>query len=65
MQIKAIKDELLLRNATVVDPFKDEIYETDILIEKGKIKSIGQPIDRRSIKNSEDLKGFYCLSWID
>jgi len=61
MQIKAIKEELLLRNAIVVDPFKDDTYETDILIEKGKIKSIGQPVDPQTVKNSEDLKGL-CIA---
>ncbi|MDD5062004.1 MAG: dihydroorotase [Candidatus Marinimicrobia bacterium] len=59
MQIKAIKDELLLRNALVVDPFKQETYETDILIEKGKIKSIGKSIAAEKIKNKTDLKGLY------
>ena len=48
MQIKAITEELLLQNAVIVDPFKDNIYEADILIEKGKIKSIEQK-DRKSV----------------
>jgi dihydroorotase len=59
MQIKAIQDELLLRNATVVDPFKNETYETDILLEKGRIKSIGQSVDPKIVNNCEDLKGLY------
>ncbi len=59
MQIKAIQDELLLRNATVVDPFKNETYKTDILLEKGWIKSIGQSVDPKIVNNIEDLKGLY------
>jgi len=59
MQIKAIQDELLLRNATVVDPFKNETYKTDILLEKGWIKSIGQSVDPKIVNNCEDLKGLY------
>lgn len=61
MQIKTIKEDFLLRNAVVVDPFKDETYETDILIEKGKIKSIGRPVDPKTVKSSEDLKGL-CVA---
>ncbi|HOU18207.1 MAG TPA: amidohydrolase family protein, partial [Candidatus Marinimicrobia bacterium] len=59
MQIKAINEELLLQNAVIVDPFKDNIYEADILIEKGKIKNIEQKIDPKNVKICEDLKGSY------
>jgi len=59
MQIRAIKETLLLKNVNVVDPFKDETYETDILIEKGKIKNIGQSVAAEKVKIKEDLKGLY------
>lgn len=59
MQIKAINEELLLQNAVIVDPFKDNIYEADILIGKGKIKNIEQKIDPKNVKICEDLKGSY------
>lgn len=40
MQIKEIKGKILFTNAKVVDPFKERIYDADILIEKGKIREI-------------------------
>jgi dihydroorotase len=57
MQIKEIKGQILLKNATIIDPFKDKTYETDILIEKGKIKRIDKNIEAEQIKNIVDIKG--------
>lgn len=57
MQIKEIKGQVLLRNATIVDPFMDKTYEADILIEKGKIKGIGRNIEVEQVKDTVDMKG--------
>lgn len=57
MQMREYKNRVLLTNAKVIDPFKDSIYDADILIEKGKIKKIGKNIPGDGINEVIDLKG--------
>lgn len=40
MQIKSLPAKILFKNAQIVDPFQEKVYQADILIEKGKIKAI-------------------------
>jgi dihydroorotase len=58
MQFKPIKETILFKNAQVVDPFQEKVYDADILIEKGKIKTIGKPgLPAQNVKTVLDLKG--------
>ena len=57
MQINNIKNSLLLKNCKVVDPFQDSIYDTDILIKKGRIEKIDKNIPEKGIEKIVDLNG--------
>ena len=57
MQINSKHKSFLLKNAEVVDPFNEKIFKTDILIDKGKIKSIDSDIPESSASQTVDLKG--------
>ncbi len=59
MQTRKIDTSILFKNATIVDPFKEEIYEADLLIEKGKISKIDRDIPDKEVREKVNLKGFY------
>jgi len=59
MQINEIKGKILIKNGTVLDPFKNEVYKSDFLIEKGKITEIGEKLDESGVDKVIDAKNRY------
>jgi len=57
MQIQEIKEKILFKNGVIVDPFKETSYHADILIDKGRIKTIAETIPGEDVKRIVDLKG--------
>jgi dihydroorotase len=59
MRKQAIDSRILFKNAKLVDPFNDQISETDLLIEKGRFKKIAKSIEPKEAQEIIDLKGFH------
>ena len=59
MEKKAINTAILFKGAQIVDPFNDQVIETDLLVEKGKIKKIKKGIPDKEAKEIVNLKGFH------
>ncbi len=59
MQINKIDKNLLIKNGTVLDPFKNKEYKSDILIEDGKIKELADNISEKKVAKVIDAKGRY------
>jgi len=57
MDIKKIRGSLLLKNGVIVDPFKEETYPADILIEKGRLARVKENIPEKGVKQVIDIKG--------
>lgn len=57
MQIKKVRGTILFKNAKVIDPFNEKIYKADILVDRGRIKSIRENISPDGIDEIIDLKG--------
>ena len=57
MEIKLLKDRILFKNAIVDDPFRNQSYPSDLLIEHGKLKLMGKDLPSEGVKVVEDLKG--------
>ncbi|MDO9548195.1 MAG: dihydroorotase [Candidatus Marinimicrobia bacterium] len=61
MPKRAIDTSILFKNAQIVDPFKEQIVNADLLIEKGKIKKIEKDISEKEAKEIVNLKGFHIV----
>ncbi len=59
MEKRAIISSILFKNAKVIDPFQEESYDTDILVDKGKILTLSKNISEKEAKAQIDLKGLY------
>jgi dihydroorotase len=59
MEKRAITSSILFKNAKVIDPFQEESYDTDILVDKGKILKLSKNISEKEAKEQIDLKGLY------
>lgn len=57
MQIKNLPHKILFKNAQIVDPFQEKVYQADILLEKGKIRSIGSNLSVENNVVVESLAG--------
>lgn len=57
MQIKSLPTKILFKNAQIVDPFKERVYQADILIEKGKIKALDTNLQPDEQTTVESLAG--------
>jgi dihydroorotase len=54
MKIKKLDNKVLLKNASIIDPLKENQSIGDVLITKGKIAEIGK------VQHSEDIKVIDC-----
>jgi dihydroorotase len=59
MEKRAIISSILFKNAKVIDPFREKSYDTDILVDKGKILKLSKNISGKEAKEQIDLKGLY------
>ena len=59
MEKRAITSSILFKNAKVIDPFQEGSYDTDILVDKGKILKLSKNISEKEAKEQIDLKGLY------
>jgi len=59
MEKRAITSSILFKNAKLIDPFQEKIYDTDILVDKGKIQKLSKNISEKEAKEQIDLKGLH------
>lgn len=57
MEKRAITSSILFKNAKLIDPFQEKIYDTDILVNKGKIQKLSKNISEKEAREQIDLKG--------
>lgn len=59
MQINEVKGKILIKKGEIVDPFKNEIYKSDIIVENGKIVEIGTDLSDESADQVINASGQY------
>ncbi len=59
MQINEIKGKVLIKNGTILDPFKNKEYSSDILFENGQISKIGESLPEKGVEQVLDAKNMY------
>jgi len=59
MQINEFNGKLLLKNGTILDPFKNKEYKSDMVFENGVIAEIGENIPEDGMDKVIDAKNMY------